>query len=159
MKVRILHLTLTLTMLLAFPVAAAALVPFSAVIDSEPIVVGACGPSCLELEIGGEGRATHLGRTVIEGPSQVDVLQGTQTGTSTLTAANGDTIVIAFEGTAEFSGPAATDPVTFQGTWVVIGGTGRFEGGTGSGTYAGSAAGTVGQFILEGTISRPSRTQ
>ena len=155
MTVRILNLTLTLIVLIAFPAGAGEFVPFRAVIDSEPVVVGACGPACLELEIGGEGTATHLGRTEIAGPSQVDVLQGTQTGTSTLTAANGDTIVIAFAGTAEFSGPAPTDPVTFQGPWVVIDGTGRFEDAAGSGTYTGSAAGTVGQFILEGTISRP----
>lgn len=155
MKARILHLTLTLIVVLAFPVAGDELVPFRAAIDSEPIIVGACGPACLELEIGGEGVATYLGRTEIQGPSQVDLLQGLQTGTSTLTAANGDTIVIAIEGTAQASGPAPTDPVTFQGAWVVIGGTGRFEDATGSGTYSGSAAGTVGQFTLEGNISRP----
>jgi hypothetical protein len=72
-------------------------------------------------------------------------------------AANGDTIVIAIEGTVEFSGPAPTDPVTFQGMWIVVGGTGRFEDATGSGTYSGSAAGTVGEFTLEGTISGQGR--
>lgn len=159
MKARILHLILTLTVLLACPAAAGELVPFRAVIDSQPLIVGSCGQGCLQLEIGGEGEATHLGRTEIQGPSQVDLLQATQTGTSTLTAANGDTIVIAFAGTAAFSGPAPTDPVTFEGTWVVIDGTGRFEDATGSGTYSGSAAGTVGQFILEGSISRPGANE
>lgn len=46
----------------------------------------------------GSGQATHLGKISIEGPSEVEIATATQTGTSTLTAANGDTLVIAFEG-------------------------------------------------------------
>lgn len=155
MKARMLHLSLALVLLFNFPVAGGQLVPFKAVIDTAPVVVGPCGPTCLQLEIGGEGQATYLGRTEIQGPSQVDVLAATQTGISTFSAANGDTFVIAFEGTVEFSGPLPTDPVTFEGKWEVIDGTGRFEGATGAGTYAGSAAGPVGEFALDGHISRP----
>ena len=147
--------------LIALPAAAGDMVPFRALIDTEPVIVGSCGPGCLLLEIGGTGQATHMGRTDFEGPSEVqinlsDPSSGTQTGTSTLTAANGDTIVIAFAGTVEFEGPSPTDPVSFQGTWEVIaGGTGRFEGGTGSGTYRGTAAGPAGILLLAGTVSSP----
>jgi hypothetical protein len=130
-------------------------VPFRALIDTEPMMVGFCGPGCLELEIGGTGQATHLGRTEVAGPSQVNVILGQQIGTSTLTAANGDTIVIAFAGTVDFEGPNPTDPVSFQGEWDVIAGTGRFDGAEGSGTYSGTAAGSAGNLLLVGSVSSP----
>ena len=72
-----------------------------------------------------------MGRTEIQGPSQVDVILGEQSGTSTLTAANGDTLVITFVGTVQLEGPDPEDPVTFDGTWTVIDGTGRFADATG----------------------------
>ena len=81
------------------PANAADTVPFHAVINTAPAVVGPCGPTCLALEITGSGQATHLGRMHFDGPSQVDVVSATQTGTSTLMAANGDTLVIEFSGT------------------------------------------------------------
>jgi hypothetical protein len=130
-------------------------VPFRALIDTEPMMVGFCGPGCLELEISGTGQATHLGRTEVAGPSQVNVILGQQTGTSTLTAANGDTIVIAFAGTVDFEGPNPTDPVSFQGEWHVIAGTGRFEAAEGAGTYSGTAAGSAGNLLLVGSVSSP----
>jgi hypothetical protein len=100
-------------------------------------------------------RRAHMGRTEIAGPSQVIVPLGQQTGTSTLTAANGDTIVIAFAGTVAFEGPNPSDPVSFQGAWDVIGGTGRFDGARGSGTYSGTAAGPSGELLLTGRLSSP----
>lgn len=130
-------------------------VPFRALIDTEPMMVGFCGPGCLELEITGTGQATHMGRTKVTGPSQVNAILGQQTGTSTLTAANGDTIVIAFAGTVDFQGPNPTDPVSFQGEWHVTAGTGRFEAAEGAGTYSGTAAGPVGTLLLVGSVSSP----
>ncbi len=91
--------------LITFPAAAGDLVPFRAVLQTEPVPVGSCGPGCLQLEIGGTGQATLMGRTEIQGPSQVDVILGEQSGTSTLTAANGDTLVITFVGTVQLEGP------------------------------------------------------
>ena len=98
-----------------------------------------------------------MGRTEIQGPSQVDVILGEQSGTSTLTAANGDTLVITFVGTVQLEGPDPEDPVTFDGTWTVIDGTGRFADATGSGTYTGSAAGPAGTLVLIGTVGRPGQ--
>ena len=48
--------------------------------------------------------------------------------------------------------------VTFEGTYTVTGGTGRFYGATGSGDLAGSAIATgpntaIGSFSVAGTIS------
>jgi hypothetical protein len=132
MKLRIHRIALLLIVwLMAFPAAAGDLTPFRAVIQTVPIPTGSCGPGCVVLEIGGTGQATHLGRTEIAGPSQVMVTSATQTGTSTLTAANGDAIVIAFAGTVHFEGPSPTDPVSFEGAWDVIAGTGRFDGARG----------------------------
>jgi hypothetical protein len=152
------HRTTIVTVALSLMVLRAAAsdqVPFRASIDTEPMMVGSCGPGCLQLEISGTGHATHLGSTEIAGPSQVDVVLGQQTGTSTLTAANGDTMVIAVAGTVDFHGPNPTDPVSFQGEWQVIGGTGRFENAAGGGTYSGTSAGSVGNLLLSGSVNSP----
>lgn len=143
--------------LIGLPASAGELVPFRAVLDTEPVPVGSCGPGCIELDITGVGQATHMGRTEIQGPSEVDVILGEQTGTSTLTAANGDTLVIEFAGTVVFEGPDPTDPVSFEGTWKVVDGTGRFADVTGSGTYSGTAAGPVGSLLLVGRVSPPRK--
>ena len=141
--------------MMAMPAAASDLVPFRAVFQTVPVPTGSCGPGCIVLEIGGTGQATHMGRTEIAGPSVVVVPLAQQTGTSTLTGANGDAIVIAFAGRVHFEGPTAADPVTFEGEWEVIAGTGRFEGATGSGTYTGSATGPSGVLLLTGQLSSP----
>ena len=133
--------------------AAAERVPLQAVIATTPAQVGACGPTCIVLSITGSGHASHLGRTDIDGPSHVDVATGEQTGTSTLTGANGETVMITFSGTVDF-GPTPADPVTFAGTFEIVGGTGRFADATGGGTYTGSAAGPAGTLVLDGAISR-----
>jgi len=116
------------------PASAADTVPFHAVINTVPAVVGPCGPTCLALEITGSGQATHLGRTHVDGPSQVDVVSATQTGTSTLMAANGDSLVIEFSGTVTFTGPDLAIPC---------------------GSYGGNAAGPAGTLLLDGSISGP----
>ncbi len=83
----------------------------------------------------------HLGLTSGEatqtmtftGPTTMDLINST-----TYTAANGDELY------AEFIGTGALDPValrvTFEGTETYLGGTGRFEGATGSSALAGSAS-------------------
>ena len=156
MTSRIHRIALLLTVwVIALPAAAGDSVPFRAVFQTVPVPTGSCGAGCIAFEIGGTGEATHMGRTEIAGPSRVIVPFGQQTGTSTLTAANGDTIAIAFAGTVNFEGPNPTDPVSFQGAWDVIAGTGRFDGARGSGTYSGTAAGPSGELLLIGQLSRP----
>lgn len=143
--------------LIALPATAEDLLPFRALFQTVPIPVGSCGDGCLEFEISGTGQATHMGRTGIQGPSQVNVILSVQAGTSTLTAANGDTLVIAFAGTVDFESPDPTGPVSFDGTWKVIGGTGRFEDAVGGGTYNGTAEGPAGILRLLGHVSHPGR--
>ena len=137
---------------LAAPTAAHHDVPFRALIDTEINVDGECGPGCVVLGIGGTGNATHVGRLQISGPSQIDFTSFLQSGVSTLTAANGDTLTISFAGTFTPEGPDPAGPVSFEGHWKVISGTGRFEAASGTGTYTGGAAGSSGTLILTGVL-------
>ena len=127
--------------------------PFHASIDTRPMITGSCGLGCITLDIPGSGTATHLGSVTLAGPSEVNLFASTQTATGTLTAANGDTLVLDFEGTIQFSGPNPSDPVTFTGTWTVQSGSGRFSSASGSGSYSGNAAGPSGELSLTGSLS------
>lgn len=86
----------------------------------------------------GAGTISHLGRvdyhlTQCSYPSpEGTVFRG---GTVAFTAANGDTLIIAQEGSSEIIG--AFDGYTLDATWTVVGGSGRFAGATGSGTLDG----------------------
>src|SRR5688572_16093967 len=128
-------------------------VPFHATIDTSPVVVGG-SPTTLDLQIPGSGRGTHVGRLEVDGPSHVDLVTARQTGTSTLTAADGSSFDFSFSGTVGISGPLPSDPVTFQGAWHITSGTGRFEDASGGGTYHGSAAGPSGILYLDGTLTK-----
>jgi hypothetical protein len=105
----------------------------------------------------GEGKATHLGKaTAVTTDQAVNLTTGDTSATYTFTAANGDTVVLEME----FDTAFLPGGVTFDGTYTVMEGTGRFAGATGSGTLIGSAAFTgpsngVGSFTVEGTISSP----
>ena len=73
----------------------------------------------------GQGQATHLGHFTQTGDTTVDLVTGNARGTWTLTAANGDRLFL--EMTAY-----GIDPTHGVGTFTVVGGTGRFQGATGS---------------------------
>ncbi len=66
----------------------------------------------------------------------------------TLTAPNGDTLVVA--GSVEWS---QAEPAP-QLTWSVVSGTGRFAGVTGSGTYQISLNGATATVSLAGALSK-----
>ena len=131
-------------------------VPFHASINTTPVVVGG-SPTTLELDIPGTGEGTHVGQLQIDGPSHVDLVTTIQTGSSTLTAADGSSFDFSFVGTVHLTGPAPTDLVTFQGTWHVTSGTGRFGDVSGGGTYHGSAQGPAGFLFLDGSLSNPGK--
>ena len=74
----------------------------------------------------------------------------------TLTGANGDTVILAMV----FQATSIPGGVTFEGTYIVSGGTGRFAGAAGSGTLEGSAvffdeSTGAGFFSVVGMISSP----
>ena len=109
-------------------------------------------------ELSGSGKAIHLGNTLYAG--NVSDIIPTPTGLTnvlveTLTAANGDSLNFLCTEVA-----VETSPGVFQATdqWVVIGGTGRFEGATGQGTADTQVNLNNGTFSkqLIGTISAPN---
>jgi hypothetical protein len=105
----------------------------------------------------GAGLATHLGvfsaRSIEE---VVNLATGVGDAVHEFTAANGDKLVMDFHLQAT---PSPTG-FTITGVWEITGGTGRFEGASGEGTYAGAADFTspitaVATFEMVGTISSP----
>ena len=134
---------------------AAGTVPFKATIETAVTPPVPCGGPLLCIEITGVGRGSHFGLVHIEGPSQLNVATLVQTGTSTLAAADGSTLVISIAGTFV---PDLTGGATFEGEWTAISGTGRFAGEGGSGTYHGSATGAgTGFLFMDGDLSNPGR--
>jgi hypothetical protein len=112
----------------------------------------------LHVIVNGRGQATHMGKTSAFTDDQVvNLLDGSGSATYTLTAANGDTLILALVvqpgGTINVAGG-----VIFSGDYTVMGGSGRFSGATGGGVFAGSAlfldeTDGIGCFALVGTIS------
>lgn len=92
----------------------------------------------------GTGLFLHLGLTAVSVThcTFVDMASGTGTfgpGTITLTAANEDELHLVHQGTFSLTMTPDGLTSTFDMTWVVVGGTGRFAGATGSGTTNGWA--------------------
>ena len=115
----------------------------------------------LHVTVNGRGQATYVGRTTAFTDDQlVNLIDGSGSATYTLTGVNGDTLVLALAvqpgGTINVDGG-----VLFSGSYTITGGTGRFNGATGSGVFGGSAlflteTGGVGAFAVVGTISSPA---
>jgi hypothetical protein len=72
-----------------------------------------------------------------------------------LTAANGDLLIVGYEGLADPVVPPAF-ALDLSGTFEIAGGTGRFADATGSGslTVTGTANGGDETAVFEGTIRR-----
>jgi len=97
-----------------------------------------------------DGTATHLGHFTVVFPHTVNFATRTGVGTYTFTAADGDTLTAAFTGQAQ-GGPL----VSIEEHATITGGTGRFEGATGTfvvqRNFNQATGRTHGSF--EGTIS------
>lgn len=115
-------------------------VPFKARYDARVVAVGP-GPGCdARLFLEGAGTGTHLGSFTIT-LGFCGRPDGTlDTGTGTFVAANGDLLYITFHGVSDGGHPVLhfTSYVTFTG------GTGRFEGATGTATVQGVFDATTG---------------
>jgi hypothetical protein len=108
----------------------------------------------------GTGNASHMGNSTSAG--YVVFTSGTPAcaggvpndNYETLTAANGDTLIILSHDVA-----CPTGPYQYHGSgdWFVLGGTGRFANATGQGTFDGNSDFYLGVFnmVLDGTISAP----
>jgi hypothetical protein len=111
----------------------------------------------------GKGIATQLGSSTNKGYSVVTGPDSSCPGGlandhhETLTAANGDTLIL-----ISYDVACPTSPGTFHGTghWIVTGGTGRFSGATGQGSFEGHSDFNQGvfSFQLTGTISAPNQS-
>ena len=99
-----------------------------------------------------EGTATHLGRYTTAGSHLVDLTTGTAGGPGSMVAANGDQLFSTGSGQATPTG--VPGELSIADTSTITGGTGRFEGATGSfsgirilntatGISAGSFTGTI----------------
>lgn len=139
----------------AAAVAAGDQVPFKAMFSGSAVLT-----SPWTIVFDGSGQASHLGRMANVGDVLVTGLDGscpggvTAVNTETLTAANGDSITVTSHDVT-----CLTGPMQYHGTglWTVTGGTGRFGGAAGSGTFDGIAdlAAQTFTISLEGTISTP----
>ena len=79
---------------------------------------------------------SHLGKTALQGVQDINFAAGTQAGTRTFTASNGDVLRATHAGT---SGPGGPGLVNFVTTITIVGGTGRFANATGQMTGQGTA--------------------
>ena len=139
---------------LAAPVAAGEQVPFRGRFAGVSTTVSVNFPIAIGLT-SGMGNATHLGKFVFEHPHTVNLQDFTITGSFHFVAANGDEVF------ADFSGQSSATPTPgvrlVVGTATITGGTGRFEGATGSFAlqrlFNSVTSTTVGSF--DGTISSP----
>ena len=139
---------------LAAPVAAGELVPFQGRLEGD-VTRTPVDETHVLVDIEAEGTATQLGHFTLEVPHLVNTTTRTATGYYVFTAANGDTLTAEFRGRAGPSGIPGVVRIVEEAT--ITGGTGRFEGATGSFTavrlYDPVAGTTIGSF--EGTISTP----
>jgi hypothetical protein len=136
-------------------------VPFRASYSGTAALFPGTGTSPTTALFTGTGIASHLGRsanvnniTVLPGP--VSCPGGfANKNVETLTAANGDTLELT--GLHDVGCPTRPGAVHGTGDWTVTGGTGRFAGATGQGTFDGGADFNQGTFSfqLTGTISAP----
>jgi hypothetical protein len=110
----------------------------------------------------GTGMASHLGLSTNVNHIAVSSPGGCPGGggfaninIEKLTAANGDTLML--RGPHDQACPTGPNAVHGTGDWTVTGGTGRFAGATGQGTFDGVADFNLGTFSfqLTGTISAP----
>jgi hypothetical protein len=110
-------------------------------------------PPFSTIDITGECNLKHLGRTTMHAIQVINVETGDLTNSTTYTAANGDALYTTFVGTS-----SPPPDVVFQGTETYVGGTGRFEGATGSSELEGTATVNIdgtgtGEYTSKGTIT------
>ena len=132
-------------------------VPFSASYSGTAILT-----SPTSATFSGTGTATYLGASTNEGDGVVTGPDSSCPGGlannhyETLTAANGDTLSLISYDVGCPIGPGQFHGI---GHWVVTGGTGRFSGATGQGSFDGHSDFNLQVFALQlkGTISAPNQ--
>ena len=116
-------------MMFAAQAAAAVDVPFRGTFEGFTVSATPVGPDDVLVVTEGTGNLTHLGNYFVTIPHLTHLATLTLEGTQTFTAANGDTL------TADFTGQLAPNADgCLAGTLAhqITGGTGRFDGASGS---------------------------
>lgn len=154
---RAIALAIAMAVALSFSVAGSAAakdqVPFNGSLAGT-VTVTPIDPPIASVFIEGTGNATHLGRFTVEIPHVVNQAIRVGSGSYVFTAANGDTLTADFTGQATLLAPGV---LSTSEIGTITGGTGRFEGATGSfvaeRTFFVATGMTTGSFA--GTISSP----
>lgn len=134
-------------------------VPFRAAWGAQ-IQIAPLVPPVVSVTGAGTGHGLHLGQMVAQSVVEVvNLATGEGAASYRFTAANGDAVLVDFVFTAV---PTGSTTFSVHGVWQITGGTGRFNGASGSGHYLGQVefsgpATAVGRFELEGTLSSPGR--
>ena len=148
-----LALAVLAVLMFARPAAAGNQVPFRGSLEGN--VTHTPAPPFDSVLVEAEGNATQLGRFTVAIPHLVNTSTRTAVGTYVFTAANGDTLTADFTGHAAPSGTPGILAIVEVAT--ITGGTGRFEGATGTFTserlFDTINLTTIGSF--SGTISSP----
>ncbi len=112
-------------------------VPFNLSCQTAGKVVGSRN-GVLTLEIDGTGKGVYLGEFTWRAESHVNTTRApySQTGEMVFRTANGDRLFGSFTG----KGLPTEAGVSFEGTYLITHGSGRFEKSSGSGTYSGFAS-------------------
>ena len=108
--------------------AAAGVVPFKGRANGE-ITAVLPGPTGVAMTAVAEGNATHLGNFTREEHLLLNPDTGAFTGDVVFTAADGSQLTAAITG-------SFTSATTALGTYIFTGGTGRFDGTTGSASFS-----------------------
>jgi hypothetical protein len=138
------------------PAQGGAQLPFSGSFTRESTASANCPPTCppttLRIVANAKGTATHLGGFTATSEDLVDTATNTGTGTLRFVASNGDELFARTIGREDRFVPPNVSFVTFVAT--ITGGTGRFEGASGTFTihqvetidFASSSATGSGEF-------------
>ena len=138
---------------LAGPVAAGEQVPFKGGYEGEDIGT-IVAPPIAAARVTAAGNATHLGNFEFVELVTVNTATGAGSGVFEFTAANGDTVYGTIVGQARLTAPGV---LTILETATIEGGTGRFEGATGSFNVSRVKNPATGETscTFEGTVSSP----
>jgi hypothetical protein len=144
--------------LVAPPVLAAAPTPFKAEIALQASFVPTTTPGVLAGTTSGAGHASHLGRVTLTSTETLDVTASpgrltVRDGRMVMVAANGDELHWSYSGGGPL--PDANGESALTGTFVITGGTGRFETASGGGTAegVGNVVTGIATFSYRGTIT------
>ena len=118
-----------LSMMLIAPMSGANSVPFKGSWSGVTVSADPTNAPIIAIVAEGTGQLTHLGRYFMASPHTTDISNGKTIGDQIFTAANGDTLTAFCNGSPQFQ----PDGTVAGGLHCEItGGTGRFEGATGS---------------------------